>query len=104
MLFFSGPVATVSEERHFSNLAENDRRFWQTHSRADVAEYVKSVGYSDGDVDPRALLATLHVPGFWAFGGQDNIMPVDVSVTGLREPIARGQLQFQYREYPGYGH
>ena len=104
MLFFSGPVATVSEECHFSNLAENDRRFWQTHSRADVAEYMKSVRYSDGDVDPRAHLATLQVPGFWAFGGQDNIMPVDVSVTRLRELIARGQSQFQYREYPGYGH
>jgi hypothetical protein len=38
-------------------------------SRADVAEYMKSVRYSDGDVDPRTNLATLQVPGFWAFGG-----------------------------------
>jgi pimeloyl-ACP methyl ester carboxylesterase len=104
MLFFSGPVATVSEERHFSDLAESDPAFWQTHSRADVAEYMKSVRYSDDDVDPRNNLATLPVPGFWAFGGQDNIMPVDLSVTRLRELIARGQSQFQYREYPGYGH
>ncbi len=44
------------------------------------------------------------VPGFWAFGGQDNIVPVDLSVTRLRELIARGQSQFDYREYPGYGH
>jgi alpha-beta hydrolase superfamily lysophospholipase len=104
MLFFSGPVATVSEERHFSNLAENDPTFWQTHSRADVAEYMKSVRYSDGDVDPRTNLATLQVLGFWAFGGQDNIMPVDLSVRRLRELIARGQSQFRYREYPDYGH
>jgi hypothetical protein len=60
---------------------------------------MKSVRYSDGDVDPRAHLATLQVPGFWAFGGQDNIMPGDVSVTRLRELIAPGQSQFQYREY-----
>ena len=104
VLFFSGPVATVSEERHFSNLAENDSTFWQTHSRADVAEYMKSVRYSDGDVDPLSHLATLQVPGFWAFGGQDNIMPVDVSVTRLRELVARGQSQFEYRVYPRYGH
>ena len=104
MLFFSGPVTTVSEERHFSNLAENDPTFWQTHSRADVAEYMKSVRYSEGDVDPRTNLANLQVPGFWAFGGQDNIMPVDLSVTRLSELIARGQSQFQYREYPGHGH
>ena len=104
MLFFSGPVATVSEERHFSNLAENDPRFWQTHSRGDVAEYMKSVRYSDGDVDPRTNLATLRIPGFWAFGGQDNIMPVHLSVTRLTELIARGQSQFQYREYQRYGH
>ena len=49
-------------------------------------------------------LATLQVPGFWAFGGQDNIMPVDLSVTRLSELIARGQSQFQYREYPSHGH
>jgi pimeloyl-ACP methyl ester carboxylesterase len=104
MVFFSGPVATVSEELHFSRLAENDSTFWQTHSRADVAEYMRSVRYGEGDVDPRAHLATLQVPGFWAFGGQDNIMPVDVSVTRLRELIARGQSQFHYREYPDYGH
>ena len=51
-----------------------------------------------------AHLATLQVPRFWAFGGQDNIMPVDLSVTRLRDLVARGQSQFEYREYPGYGH
>ena len=104
MFFFSGPVATVNEETHFSNLAENDPTFWQTHTRAEVAEYMKSVSYGSGDVDPRTHLATLKVPGFWAFGGQDNIMPVDLSVTRLRELIARGQSHFHYREYPALGH
>jgi pimeloyl-ACP methyl ester carboxylesterase len=104
MLFFSGPVATVNEERHFSGLAENDPTFWRTHSRAEVAEFMKTVSYSNGDVDPRTNLQILQMPGFWAFGGQDNIMPVDLSVTRLRELIASGQSQFQYREYPAYGH
>jgi pimeloyl-ACP methyl ester carboxylesterase len=104
LLFFSGPVATVSEERHFSNLAENDPTFWQTHSRAEVAEYMKSVPSGSGDVDPTTALATLQMPAFWAFGGQDNIMPVDLSVTRLRELIARGQSHFRYREYPALGH
>ena len=104
MFFFSGPVATVSEETHFSNLAEHDPTFWQTHTRGEVAEYMKSVSYSGDDVDPRTHLTTLKVPGFWAFGGQDNIMPVDLSVARLRELIARGQPHFDYREYPALGH
>jgi len=104
LVLFSGPVTTVSEEGHFSDLAEDDPKFWEAHSRAEVAEYMKSVRYSDVDVDSRTSLVKLRVPAFWAFGGRDNIMPVDLSVTRLKELIARGQSQFQYREYPEYGH
>lgn len=65
---------------------------------------MKSVHYGDDDFDPGSLLATLQVPGFWAFGSQDNIMPVDVSVARLQELVVRGQSHFQYREYPALGH
>jgi len=101
---FSGPVTTVSEEGHFSNLAENDSTFWKTHTRQEVAEYMKSVSHVPDDVDPRPTLSRLHIPAFWAFGGQDNVMPVDLSVTRLEELIAKGQSQFRYQVYPEYGH
>lgn len=104
MAFFSGPVTTVSEEGHFSSLAESDSTFWKTHTRQQIAEYMKSVSYPPDDVDPRSTLSQLHIPAFWAFGGQDNAMPVDLSVTRLEELIARGQSQFRYKIYPEYGH
>lgn len=104
MAFFSGPVTTVSEEGYFSNLAESDSTFWKTHTRQEVAEYMKSVSYPPDDFDPRPILSRLHIPVFWAFGGQDNIMPVDLSVIRLEELIARGQSQLRYKVYPEYGH
>jgi pimeloyl-ACP methyl ester carboxylesterase len=104
MVFFSGPVTTVCEEGHFSDLAERDPTFWKTHTRQEVAEYMKSISCPRDDVDPGPTLSRLRVPGFWAFGGQDNVMPVDLSVTRLDALISRGQSQFRYRIYFEYGH
>jgi alpha/beta superfamily hydrolase len=104
MIFFSGPVATVCEEAYFSDLAEGDASFWETHTREQVADYMKSVKCQGDDVNPSPTLAGLRIPGFWAFGGADNIMPVDVSVARLDALIAGGQTQFRYRVYPENGH
>lgn len=104
MAFFSGPVVTVSEEGHFSNLVEGDSTVLKTHTRQDVAEYMKSVRYPSDDVDPRPTLSRLRIPTFWAFGGQDSVIPVDLSVARLDELIASGHSQFRYKVYPGYRH
>jgi uncharacterized protein len=104
MTFFSAPVATVCEEGHFSDLAEGDASFWKTHTREQVAEYMKSVSCPPHDVDPSPTLARLRIPGFWLFGGRDNVMPVDLSVARLDALIAGGQSQFRYRVYPENGH
>jgi len=104
MAFFNGPVATVSEQGHFGDLAANDADFWKTHSHQEVAEYMKAVRYRADDVDPRASLLQLRIPVFWTFGGQDNVVPVDLSVSRLEELIARGHDRFQYKIYPEYGH
>ena len=55
MAFFSGPVTTVSEEGHFSDLAENDSTFWKTHTHQQVAEYMTSVSHQRDDVDPQPI-------------------------------------------------
>jgi alpha-beta hydrolase superfamily lysophospholipase len=104
MVFFSGPVATVCEEDHFSDLAEGNSSFWTTHSRQEVSEYMTSAICGADDVDPSPVLDALRIPAFWTFGGRDNVMPVDVSVTRLKALVAKGHFQFRYRVYPNNGH
>ncbi len=104
MAFFSGPVATVCEEDHFSDLAEGDASFWRTHGRQEVSEYMASVNCDADDFDPSPVLAGLRIPAFWTFGGRDNVMPVDVSVARLEALVATGHSQFRYRMYPDNGH
>lgn len=104
MVFFSGPVTTVAEEGYFSDLAESHADFWKTHTHQEVGQYMKAVHYPSDDLDPRAALSQLHIPAFWAFGGLDNVMPVDLSIVRLQELIAAGQSQFHYTLYPEHGH
>ena len=84
--------------------AAMDGHFWETHSHEEVAAYMKSVRYRSDDVDPRTSLSKLAIPAFWVFRGQDNIIPVDLSVVRLEELIAHGQSQFRYKIYPEYRH
>jgi acetyl esterase/lipase len=64
---------------------------------------MQSVSYRTDDVDPRNSLSRLHLPAFWAFGGEDNLVPVELSVNRLDRLIAEGH-SFQYRVYPENGH
>jgi pimeloyl-ACP methyl ester carboxylesterase len=101
---WSGPVCTVSEQLHFQNLAANDVDFWKTHTSQQVTGYMKSVRYRSDDVDPRESLSKLSIPGLWLFGGQDNLAPVDLSVSRLKDLIADGHRNFSYKIFPEYGH
>jgi pimeloyl-ACP methyl ester carboxylesterase len=65
---------------------------------------MKSVRYRSDDIDPRASLSQLRIPAFWVFGGQDNLVPVDLSVGRLQELIERGQSQFQFKMSSDYRH
>jgi alpha-beta hydrolase superfamily lysophospholipase len=104
MVFLSGPSVTVSEETHFSAMAEADPDFWATHSREEVAEHMKTVRYAENDFDPRPMLEQLGTPVLWAFGGRDNVMPVDLSISRLKQLIEKGQRNFGYRLYSELGH
>jgi pimeloyl-ACP methyl ester carboxylesterase len=101
---WSGPVCTVSEQLHFQFLAMNDQDFWKTHTKAQVAEYMKSVRYRPDDTDPRTSLTKISIPGFWLFGDQDNLVPVDLSVARLDGLIQQGHSSFQHAVVAGYGH
>jgi len=101
---WSGPVCTVSEQLHFQDLASNDPDFWKTHTKRQVADYMKSTPYRPDDTDPRTSLSKLSIPGLWLFGGQDNLAPVDLSVARLKDLIGQGHHNFAYKIFPEYGH
>lgn len=101
---WSGPVCTVSEERHFSNWAENDSDFWQKHSTQEVDEYMRSVRYRPDDVDPRTSITQLSLPALWLFGGRDRSIPVALSVARLGGLIRQGKENLQYEIFPDQGH
>jgi pimeloyl-ACP methyl ester carboxylesterase len=82
----------------------NDQDFWKTHTKAQVAEYMKSVRYRPDDTDPRTSLTKISIPGFWLFGDQDNVIPIDFSVARLDGLIQQGHTNFQYAVVAGYGH
>jgi pimeloyl-ACP methyl ester carboxylesterase len=104
---WSGPVCTVSEQLHFQFLAMNDQDFWKTHTKAQVAQYMGSgrfvIGRPD-DTDPRTSLTKISIPGFWLFGDQDNLVPVDLSVARLDGFSRQGHSNFQHVVIAGYGH
>lgn len=104
IVLLSGPVCTVSEELHFSNLAEKDPGFWQNHTLTEVDSYMKSVQYRADDVDPRQSLIDLNIPGLWIFGGNDNSIPVDLSISRLKELIQSGHSQFQFKIFEKDNH
>lgn len=104
LVLWSGPVCTTSEQLHFQRLAEMDAAFWKSHNPQEVAAYMKSVPYRSDDVDPRASLEKLSMPGLWLYGDQDNLVPVDLSITRLQEMIRRGHSNFEYRVIAGNGH
>jgi pimeloyl-ACP methyl ester carboxylesterase len=104
MGIWSGPVCTVSEQLHFQNWAEKTPGFWKTHTQQQVDAYMKSVRRRPDDLDPRASLSKLSLPGLWLFGAQDNIVPVHLSVVRLKMLIQQGHRNFEYRIFPGYNH
>jgi len=104
MGLWSGPVCTVSEQLHFQELTGGAPDFWRTHTPQGVATAMTSVNHRPDDVDPGTSLSKLSIPGLWLFGGQDNLIPVSLSVSKLESLIRRGHRNFQYKIFPDYGH
>ncbi len=103
-VLWSGPVCTTSEQLHFQRLAEKDAAFWKSHTPEEVAACMKSVPYRPDDVDPRASLEKLSIPGLWLYGDQDHLVPVDLSITRLQDMIRQGHANFEYRMVADHGH
>lgn len=98
---WSGPVCTTSEQLHFQNWAQQDTDFWKSHSKQQVADYMRAAQVHPDAVDPCISLRKLSVPGLWLYGDQDNLVPVDLSVARLQSLPHDG---FEYEIFAGYGH
>jgi pimeloyl-ACP methyl ester carboxylesterase len=101
---WSGAVCTTSEQLHFQNWAEKYPNFWKSHTKQQVSDYMRSFRYRDDDVDPRASLSKLSIPGLWLFGERDTLVPVDLSMVRLQSLKGQGHSSFEYGIIPGYDH
>ncbi len=103
MGLWSGPVATTSEELHFSALAEKNQGHGGDHdhgampSPAEITRFVASVPRRADDVDPRLSIAKLDIPALWLFGAEDTSIPVALSVRRLIDLISVGQTNLSYQ-------
>jgi pimeloyl-ACP methyl ester carboxylesterase len=104
MVLWSGPVCTLSEELHFSIFAKKIPNFPMYTSATEVEEHMKSVPHRADDFDPRTVLSNLSLPSLWIFGGRDNSIPVELSVSRLKALIRNGHSEFEYRVFPEGGH
>jgi pimeloyl-ACP methyl ester carboxylesterase len=110
---WSGPVCRVSDELEAS-IASAERAQAEAQSAAAAGQELPPIeairGYmlqirADGtDVDPRALLRVLDIPGLWVFGGKDDIIPTELSIQLLDELIAEGYPNFERQVVPEAGH
>lgn len=103
MGLWSGPVATTSEELHFSARARknqanaHDHDHGQMPSSAEIARFVASVPRRADDVDPRLAIAKLDIPALWLFGEEDTSIPVALSVRRLIDLMSVGQTNLGYQ-------
>ena len=76
----SGPLTTLSEENYFSELtgegAEVPKR-----SRAEIAALMKA--HKPTGFDPIPFVRQMRIPSVWIFGGNDDSVPVDLSIDAL---------------------
>lgn len=104
MVLWSGPVCTLSEELHFSAFAKKIQNFSMYTSAVGIREHMRSVPRRTDDFDPRTVLSNLSLPSLWVFGGRDNSIPVELSISRLERLIKGGHPDFEYRVFPEGGH
>ncbi|HJU76101.1 MAG TPA: prolyl oligopeptidase family serine peptidase, partial [Gemmatimonadaceae bacterium] len=95
-IIVSGPVATLGEEGYFSTLMGDDGDGPRL-ARAEVAERMRT--YRPSGFDPVPYLRQQRAPGLWIFGGEDNSVPVDVSMSNLKVLQKEGK-PFEIEYFP----
>ena len=96
----SGPLTTLSEENYFSSLtgegAEVPKR-----SRAEIAALMKA--HKPTGFDPIPFVRQMRIPSVWIFGGNDDSVPVDLSIDALHALQKEG-YPFELAWFPMRNH
>lgn len=100
----SGPVCTTSEQLHYQRFMAAQENRVDAVTNSDITEAMRGVAYRPDDVDPRASLTGLTIPGLWLYGDRDPYVPVALSIARLDELTVRVKSPFKHQVFPGEGH
>lgn len=95
------PTVTQDEEKLYSLLTGEEGNAGRVLSKQAIAYRLKQLGPSG--FDPFPYLQRITVPGLWLYGGADQSIPVERSVSILNALKERGQ-NFTVIELPGASH
>ncbi len=77
----SGPLTTLDQENYFSGLTGEGAEV-QRRSRAEIAQLMKA--HKPTGFDPIPFVRQMrNIPSVWIFGGNDDSVPVDLSIEAL---------------------
>ena len=99
-MIVSGPLTTLGQENYFSGLtgegADVPRR-----SRAEIAQLMR--GHRATGFDPIPFVRRMRIPGVWIFGGNDDSVPVDLSIEAL-QALKKEGYPFELSWFPMGNH
>ncbi|MCX7554394.1 alpha/beta hydrolase [Marinicella sp. S1101] len=106
MVVWSGPVTKVSEEDIYS-------KYTQDHDGADLPSFAEALAarkspyvwpdFLGVDTNPKDSLEKLQVPSLWVFGAQDGSIPVNLSISRIKDLIQTGK-PIEYVLFSALGH
>jgi uncharacterized protein len=104
---WSGPVCKLSEEDIYSQYT-SDRDFKSVPGFEQVVKIRKQAYVWDEkfgkNIDPVESLKLLDIPGFWIFGLNDGSIPVDLSISRLKQLKNEERKNYDYVAFSGIGH
>ena len=81
-VILSGPISTLGQEDYFSRLTGEGRTEVPKRSRAEIAALMAA--HKPTGFDPIPFIRQMRIPGVWIFGGNDDSVPVDLSIVALK--------------------
>ncbi len=99
VILTSGPTVTIQQANYWDQIADDE-----SLSIAELEEIFRQFEPSGADLDPRAHIEQLRVPGLWIYGADDRIIPSGPSAEILEEVVTTLAKPFTIMIFPGVGH
>lgn len=99
VILLSGPTVTGQQANYWDQISDDE-----SLTIAQLEQIFAGFVPSGNDLDPRADLERLEVPGLWIYGEEDRIVPARSSAMILEELVSRADKPFTVRTFPGVGH